>query len=64
LKKKTKNKTLKMQNPEKGRKPPMMKQKLKQCRKINPSNHKNQSTQVMHGLRTMKKRKKMTSYEE
>jgi len=53
-----------MQNPEKGRKPPMMKQKLKQCRKINPSNHKNQSTQVMHGLRTMKKRKKMTSYEE
>jgi len=36
-----------------GRKPPMMKQKQKQCRKMNPSRHKNQSTQVMHGLRTM-----------
>ena len=31
---------------------------------MNPSSHKNQSTQVMHALRTMKKRKKMTSYEE
>ena len=42
----------------KGRKPPMMKQKLKQCRKMNPSSHKYQSTQVMHGLRTMKKGRK------
>jgi len=48
----------------KGRKPPIMKQKLKQCRKMNLSSHKNQSTQVMHGLRTMKKKKKLTSYEE
>jgi len=47
-----------MHNREKGRKPPMMKQKLKQCRKMNPSSHKNQSTQVMHGLRTMKKGRK------
>ena len=31
---------------------------------MNPSSHKNQSTHVMHGLKTMKKRKKMTSYEE
>jgi len=31
---------------------------------MNPSNHNNQSTQVMHGLKTMKNRKKMTSYEE
>jgi len=42
----------------------VIKQKLKPCRKMNPSSHKNQSTQVMHGLRTKKKRKKMTSYEE
>jgi len=27
-----------------GRKSPMMKQKLKQCRKMKPSSHKNQST--------------------
>jgi len=42
----------------KGRKPPMMKQNLKQCRKMNPSSHKNQSTQAMHDLRTMKKGRK------
>jgi hypothetical protein len=50
-----------MHNPEKkkkGRKPSMMKQKLKQCLKMNPSSHKNQSTQVMHALRTMKKGRK------
>jgi len=47
-----------MQNREKGRKPSMMKQKLKQCRKINQSSHKNQSTQAMHSLRTMKKGRK------
>ena len=47
-----------MQNCEKGRKPPMMMQKLNQCRKMNPSGHTNQSTQVMHSLRTMKKERK------
>jgi hypothetical protein len=58
LEKKKQKETLKMQNHEKGRKPPMMKQKLKQCRKMNLSSHKTQSTQVMHGLRTMKKGRK------
>jgi len=43
-----------MQNREKRKKTTYDEAKTKTVSKINPSNHKNQSTQVMHGLRTMK----------
>jgi len=41
-----------------------MKQKQKQCRKMNPSSHKNQSTQAMHGLKTMQKGRKLPLMKE
>ena len=44
--------------------PLKIKSKCKTKQTTTKKKHKNQSTQVMHDLRTMKKRKKMTSYKE
>jgi len=47
-----------MHNREKRKKTTYDEAKAKTVSKNNPSSHKNHSTQVMHGLRTMKKGRK------
>ena len=47
----------------KEKKPPMMKQKLKQCRKMNPSSHKKSVNSSYVWSKNREKRKK-TTYEE